>query len=299
MQTEEPPKPEVDPTLRLYSIRSIVLASAISTCFAGSVLLWSNFRRLGRVEDARKAVQFGLLGCVALVVVILVVEIPSNIETFCRFTIDAIQAGAVSLYATKTFGPTAREYELAGAKFHSAWRAVGFALPLTTVPLALIFLAIAVFPNAPAVTPADEFHWGVVDHTSPDFQERGIVTWDQFRSELANYPWQAELRNAIRSRDFNPTIAVANSRLQRILTVELTTGPEGDVYYCSWGKDDSLANHLVIAAGSMEAVTSLYEKFFHRNIAPLDTLFIDSGVKRRDLIGRQARESHIPEGAAP
>ncbi len=288
-----------DTGVRLYSIRSITIASVLASCFAGGFLLARNFHRLGRPKDARKAVQFGLLSCVTLVILILVIDIPSSLESLSRFVFEGAQAGAMYLYATKTFASTLREHDLAGGKCYSAWRAAGVSIPLLALPLALIFFGTTLFPKAPGLLPSDEFLWGVSNHRGSGIQERGAITWTQLQKEIADYPWLAELAESNGAKKFTPGISVTNLRLDRTLTVEIAGTQDDHAYFCSWGSGSLPEDYLVAGTHSLEGVVPLYHTFFNRNTTELDSLFRKVGVARRELLSPEVDSSSSVNEAAP
>jgi hypothetical protein len=272
---------------KLYSLRGILIASAVGSCAAGGFLIWRNLKVLDRPEDARNALQFGFISSIVLIALLLAIEIPRHFEPLGRLVFEGLQVGAVYLYLQKVIGPTLEEHKSNGGQFFSTWRSVGVSIPLLIVPLGLFLAGIQIFPDAPGVRPEDQFYWSIAYNNTPDVIERGSVSWKKLQTEATKYPWLTELKKANESDGYQPTITVYNVRIDKFLSLSIVGIPEDHAFNCSWGKIGTEDEFLVLQCGSVGDGLLLFQKFFDRKIPELDSIFAAVGTPYRELLKMQ------------
>ena len=156
METETPASPSRG--LALFDRYAVAVATIMGTLLAGVVLVWMNYRAMGRPDLARRALQIGIVA--EVLVMLLVVAVPSNSLT--QLVPLAIQVG-LAWFGSAWLQGAAIEWHLQrGAQLQSVWRAagIGFLVGLVIVFLAVMVLAtlgalgLITLPAPPAVTPA-------------------------------------------------------------------------------------------------------------------------------------------------
>ncbi|KRA17350.1 hypothetical protein [Lysobacter sp. Root604] len=133
----------VDAKARLYSLRSIGLATFLGSVFAGGLLMALNYRALGRPSQMRMALIGAFVGTVALIALSMVLpeEVPA-IAFLC------VQLAIVLSLAHLLQGPTIRAHEAQGATMHSNWRAAGIALLVLLGLVAVMVVLALLLPDS-------------------------------------------------------------------------------------------------------------------------------------------------------
>lgn len=133
----------VDPKARLYSLRSIGLATFLGSVFAGGLLMALNYRALGQPARMRNALVWAFIGTVVLVVLstVLPEQVPA-IAFLC------VQLAIVLSLAHMLQGPTIRAHEAQGATMHSNWRAAGIALLVLLGLIAVMVVLALLLPES-------------------------------------------------------------------------------------------------------------------------------------------------------
>ena len=126
----------------LFSPGSVVLATALGTVLAGSLLIAINFRRLGQSEAPWATIA---LGVVALAILGLVVSyLPEQVpEDPAIVGLGAAQLPAAYLAVTRLQGGQLVSHREAGGRFSSAWIAAGIGFLVGN--LLSLFLSLSVW----------------------------------------------------------------------------------------------------------------------------------------------------------
>jgi MFS family permease len=138
----------------LYSVSGIVVGTFISSLAAGIVMLYLNYRALGKAKLARTVAIWGT----AIFVVIQVVAsfAPTELEDLeqrpMRFlvfglTFAVLQSAIAYFLANRLQGAAIRYHRESGGRVYSDWRAAGVGL-LTGMALWFIIINILAIMNA-------------------------------------------------------------------------------------------------------------------------------------------------------
>ena len=130
-----------DPNARLYSLRSIGLATVLGSAFAGGLLMAFNYRALGQPIRMRDTLIWSFVGTVALTV--LSVFLPDEVP---NLVFIGVQLAIVLSLAHKLQGDAIRAHQARGAAMQSNWLAAGIALLVLAVLLAIIVMAALLLP---------------------------------------------------------------------------------------------------------------------------------------------------------
>ena len=136
------------PSVALYTIPSIALASFLGGPIAAGWLVSENYRRLNEPRAARTALINGIVATVALVTMMAALP-PRWASQLAGIIIPAIYTALIWILAERLQGRPLAAHFARGGRRHSPWRAVGISL-IAALPVALIYLAaIMVVPTAP------------------------------------------------------------------------------------------------------------------------------------------------------
>ncbi|MGY4819525.1 hypothetical protein ACVNP3_26745 [Pseudomonas chlororaphis subsp. piscium] len=128
--------------LRLYSINAVGLATFLGTSLAGSYMIASNLKAMGRESEVKKAWYIGI-GLFILMMVLGMV-LPESVPTVV-FVLPPIFA--MNAYARQLFGSAVLEHKLSKGPFFSLWRVAGISLLfMLAVFVALIPLVMLSYP---------------------------------------------------------------------------------------------------------------------------------------------------------
>lgn len=128
------------PRYRLFSLRSVMLATAIGSPWAGGIVMAVNYWRLGRLGAAVHSVVWTLLFSAALV--LLVVLLPDEVYIPTVIYI-LVQIGGM-FYAAQWFqGAVLEEHRRRGGPPASDWGAAGIGF-LVALAIALLVIGAAV-----------------------------------------------------------------------------------------------------------------------------------------------------------
>jgi hypothetical protein len=120
--------------MKLYSQAALDIATALGSIVAGSFLLASNLKKLGRNDEIYKVFLFSF--GVVLAIFLAILNLPS-LEKIPGFVWQAFQVAIIHWYAEKMIGEDLRKYTQDNGAFYSRWRAAGIALLITPLVLAL------------------------------------------------------------------------------------------------------------------------------------------------------------------
>ena len=136
-----PPASAPPPAFRLYSVGSITLATALGTPVAGGILMALNYRRLGQLQSAKKALLW--TGGFTILLFILAFVLPD------RFGHGMAAGSLIGMYklAKSMLGAAVTAHRSAGGRIASAWGAFGIGLACLTVVLLCIFTAVFLLPD--------------------------------------------------------------------------------------------------------------------------------------------------------
>jgi hypothetical protein len=113
------------PAYKLYTVRSITLATFLATPIAGGVVMAINYRRLGRDTAAIHAVVWTIVATVTIIVLSMLVPDDAHIPDAAYF---APQLFGMYVLAKQLQGHTIDTHRLHGGALASAWGAAGIAL---------------------------------------------------------------------------------------------------------------------------------------------------------------------------
>jgi hypothetical protein len=140
LDTERP----VHQTLgRLYSPGQVALATLLGAPIAGALLLAANYRELGEVNAPRKAVVWGLVGTVLLLMLSFVLP-----DSLPNSTLPMSTAITVFLLAKNLQGTLYDSHVGAGGPKHSSWRAAGIGAACCIAILLIMFCLLLILPDA-------------------------------------------------------------------------------------------------------------------------------------------------------
>lgn len=112
---------------KLYSQKSIGLATFLGSPLAAGFLVRKNFLLLGDEKKAKHALALGIISTVIIFAGIF--SLPAAvIDRIPNYVIPLIYMGIVHLLVEKVQGASLREHETAGGEFYSPWRAAGIGI---------------------------------------------------------------------------------------------------------------------------------------------------------------------------
>ena len=117
----------------LYKISGIVIATFFGTVFAGGILLSKNYRNLGKLEAARKALIYS--GVATLLVLVISIFLPDSVPSI---TISLPQLIAMAHIAKQQQSEDIDQHTKKGGKTASNWKAFGISLLVLLGILAII-----------------------------------------------------------------------------------------------------------------------------------------------------------------
>ena len=129
----------------LYSVPGIALATFIGSLAAGVVLLFLNYRALGRKELARSIAIWG--GGLFLVILLLTSFLPMHLGL--ALAIGVAQAALAFFVADRLQGAAIRYHQQNQGAMHSEWRAAGVGILTGLISLNIAAVIIALM-GAPA-----------------------------------------------------------------------------------------------------------------------------------------------------
>lgn len=130
---------------KLYRISGIGLATFLGGVLAGGILLSQNFRKMGQIDYANKALAISVAAFV--VILVMIFAIPENYNP--PSVVYTIAQTLAMVRIAKHYQQTKINiHEYNKRKFHSNWLALGIAL----LVVAAIFVAAIVFSVATGVT---------------------------------------------------------------------------------------------------------------------------------------------------
>jgi hypothetical protein len=124
--------------MALYTVSGIVVGTFIGSLAAGIVMLYVNYRALGRANLARTVAIWGT--GIFVVITVAASFAPMNLAFALIFAV--LQSGIAFFLADRLQGAAIRYHRESGGRLHSDWRAAGMGL-LTGMALAFISLNIA------------------------------------------------------------------------------------------------------------------------------------------------------------
>ena len=119
----------------LYSVQGVVIASVLGSLAAGVVMLYLNYRALGKVDLAQR---WALWGAAIYIVLILIATLLPNTATLA-LAYNVFQAIVAYFLATQLQGAAIAYHTSQGGSLHSNLRAAGVGL---LTGLLLLFLLV-------------------------------------------------------------------------------------------------------------------------------------------------------------
>lgn len=125
------------PTLKLYSISGIRIATFVGFLFAGAVLISRNYSRLGNSRAAFISILLGTFGLLLLVVAAVYIEVPEEYDR-PLLLIYGVLVLVVSDIAKRLQGEALSLHEEKGGQFHGTWRTLGISFIIAPVAVFLV-----------------------------------------------------------------------------------------------------------------------------------------------------------------
>ncbi|MEL7004222.1 MAG: hypothetical protein AAFN93_15995, partial [Bacteroidota bacterium] len=123
---------------KLYSQRSIWVATYLGGPLAAGILIRRNFVNLGKEQKGKIALFIGVIATLLLFVGIF--SIPEHIiDKVPNFLIPAIYTMIVHLIVQQTQGQDLKQHELNKGEFYSGWKAAGIGIFGLVIILASVF----------------------------------------------------------------------------------------------------------------------------------------------------------------
>ncbi len=133
-------------TKKLYSKKSISIATFIGGPLAASILIGQNFRALGKHQLYTNSIFIGLISTVALIG-LLTLTPEYIIDKIPQPIIPAIYTGIIFLIINKYQGIDIEEHEKLKGEFQSPWKAAGIALVSSLILIGGIFSSVFFSPT--------------------------------------------------------------------------------------------------------------------------------------------------------
>lgn len=110
---------------QLYKVSGVGIATFFGTLFAGGVLLYFNFKRLGRQAAARNALIYSVLGLLAVLAVTLIIPEDMNLPSIGITVMEVI---VMMQIAKQQLGRDIDNHVEQGGVLASDWKAFGVSL---------------------------------------------------------------------------------------------------------------------------------------------------------------------------
>jgi uncharacterized membrane protein YidH (DUF202 family) len=141
--------------LALFDRYAIAVATVMGTLVAGAVLMWLNYRSMGRPDLANRTLQIAVAVQV-LLVAFTAMLIPA--DSMLQLVPLLLQTALAFFAADQLQGPALRWHLERGATLQSVWRAAGIGFLVGLVIVFLLILVMAVlaalgFIELPAAPP--------------------------------------------------------------------------------------------------------------------------------------------------
>lgn len=167
---------------KLYSSRTIGIATFIGSPIAAGYLLRENYITLRQPEKGNKAFAIGILATLFIFAVIFLLP-EAIMNKIPNAVIPVIYTGITYWIVSKTQGPILDQHKAQGYEFYSAWRAAGIGL------IACVLVFIAVFGVSYVTAPDDSFvakyNEGLAKFTENESQSLEFYTHAETRSNHA------------------------------------------------------------------------------------------------------------------
>ncbi len=123
------------PEYKLYSQKSINIATGMGSIIAGSFFLASNLKKLGRSDEV---LQTYILGVVSFAIIIFsLIKIPMA-DKIPGVLIQLIQVGIIYLFANYKIGSDLNAHDEKKGSFYSNWRTTGISLLLLPLVIGVL-----------------------------------------------------------------------------------------------------------------------------------------------------------------
>lgn len=130
--------------IKLYSQRSIGIATFLGGPLAAGYLIGENYRNLEELDNGKRALIIGLVATVLLFVGIY--SVPESImEKVPNQIIPLAYTGLIYLIVEKIHGTTLNQHKENGSAFYSGWRAAG----VGAVSMAILFVGLLAIASVP------------------------------------------------------------------------------------------------------------------------------------------------------
>ncbi|CAG9218152.1 membrane hypothetical protein [Paraburkholderia tropica] len=151
-----PPSPSSEvlrastPRFKLFSARSIVLATFVGSPLAGGYLLWRNSSRLGNTSRAWNELAVTALGTLGMLLFAATTDDSNALAKAFGHVSALIGVFIVAFYTGKTQTPAITAHTQAGGELESGWKSFGVAVAGLIAMMFVVFLLVA------ATTPSYE-----------------------------------------------------------------------------------------------------------------------------------------------
>jgi hypothetical protein len=125
IELDDHPQDQSRPSYKLYSVRSIVLATFLGSPLAGGIVMALNYRRLGLPAKAMHSAIWSAVATAALIAI--AIGMPDDIKIPNMLFLIA-QVLAMFIVATKLQGANLSSHQFHGGRLASAWGAAGIAI---------------------------------------------------------------------------------------------------------------------------------------------------------------------------
>lgn len=202
--------------VRLYDLRAIEIATALSSVLGGAFLISQNARALGEPDKARNILIAGVAGMIAVTLIVLSIVLPQGTGRWAALVIQAAQVVVVYLSASWVNGKEIKQHRASGATFHSRWRAAGVSLLLLPIAAGLFMVVALAFPSLPALRRATQSRSAIP--VAIDTQDRKLVIvqgWNEteLRTIIADF---ADMYRGQLTASFKPALTRIDDDRYRI-----------------------------------------------------------------------------------
>ncbi len=155
----EPIHPTSSKHLLLFDRNAVMVATVIGSLIAGALLVWWNYRSMGRMDLAKRILTMGIVTQGALLVLALSTIEPNSVLQLLPLVIQLL----IAWFGTEVLqGAAIRWHRERGASLQPIWRAAWFGL-LTGMVILFVFIVVSALlaaagiitlPEPPPTTPA-------------------------------------------------------------------------------------------------------------------------------------------------
>lgn len=128
---------------KLFSVKGITIATVIGSIFAGGLFMSMNYKRMGKPDEARKALVYSVIATIALLGLIMLIPEDLNIPNMV-FLLPQIYGmyKIAEIYQKNDL----EKHEAEGGEFVSNWAAFGYSLVIGIGIFAAVMLVALSLP---------------------------------------------------------------------------------------------------------------------------------------------------------